>query len=103
MLAFRATTMSIRFRWDPNKDATNLAKHRVSFDEARTVFADPLARIFPDEDHSSAEQREFIVGHSRHGRLLFVFFTERPDGVRIFSARPATRQERRDHEENTKP
>lgn len=95
--------MSIRFRWDPKKDAANLAKHRVGFDEARTVFADPLARVFPDDDHSATEQREIIVGHSRRKRLLLVFFTERPDGVRIFSARVATRQERENHEENTKP
>jgi len=95
--------MSIRFRWDPRKDAANLAKHRVGFDEARSAFADPLARIFPDEDHSATEYREILVGHSQRGRLLLVFFTERPDGVRIFSARVATRQERKHHEENTKP
>lgn len=100
VLACRGTTMSIRFRWDPAKDATNIAKHRVGFDEACTVFADPLARIFPDDDHSKSEAREIIVGHCRRGRLLLVFFTERPDGVRIFSARLSTRQERRDHEEN---
>jgi len=53
--------MSLRFEWDPEKAAANLAKHGVSFEEALTVFSDPLARIFDDEDHSSEEEREIII------------------------------------------
>ncbi len=74
---------------------------RLSFDEASTVFADPLAKLFYDADHSTDETREIIVGHSILSRLLLVSFTERGrDLVRIISARLATRKERRDYEEN---
>ena len=72
----------------------------MSFDEARTVFVDPLARIFDDQDHSMDEEREIIIGHSVARRLLVVCFSAREDTVRIFSARKATKQERRDYEEN---
>jgi uncharacterized DUF497 family protein len=90
----------MRFEWDPVKAASNLKKHRVSFDEATTVFRDPLARIVDDPDHSHDEGREIAIGHSMLNRLLFVFFTEREVGtVRIFSARVATRSERKDYEE----
>ena len=90
----------MRFEWDPVKAASNLGKHKVSFDEAVTVFRDPLARIVDDPDHSRKERREIAIGHSLLNRLLFVFFTERPVGtVRIFSARPATRRERKEYEE----
>jgi uncharacterized protein len=92
--------LSIAFEWSPAKAASNLAKHEVAFEEAMTVFADPLARIFDDPDHSAAESREIIVGHSADQRLLMVSFTTRRDSVRIFSARRVTRRERRDYEEN---
>ena len=72
----------------------------MSFDEALTVFADPAARIFDDEDHSADEQREIMIGHSARLRLLMVCFSAREDTVRIFSARRATKRERRDYEEN---
>ena len=91
--------MSLRFEWDPNKAEANLAKHEISFEEAMTVFADPLARIFPDEEHSVDELREIIIGHSGH-QLILVNFTSIDDRVRIFSARKATRRERKDYEEN---
>jgi len=91
--------MSLVFRWDPSKASSNLAKHGISFEEAATVFGDPLARIFDDPDHSLKEQREIMVGHSSDQRLLVVCFTERRGFVRVFSARPATRRERRDYEE----
>ena len=95
--------MSLRFEWTREKAASNLRKHRVSFDEGSTVFHDPLGRIFDDEDHSEEESREIIIGHSIVGRLLVISFTERPLGViRIISARPATRKERADYEENRK-
>jgi uncharacterized DUF497 family protein len=90
----------MRFEWDPRKAASNIRKHRVSFDEALTVFNDLLARIHDDTEHSIAEHREIIIGHSVLGRLVMVFFTERADEVvRIFSARFATRKEREDYEE----
>jgi uncharacterized protein len=93
--------MALKFEWAPEKPASNLTKHKVGFDEASTVFADPLAKLFYDSDHSTEETREIIVGHSILGRLLLVSFTERDRHlVRIMSARAATRKERRDYEEN---
>jgi uncharacterized protein len=92
----------VKFEWDPRKAATNLAKHGVAFTEALTVFADPLARIFDDEEHSSIqEKREIIVGHSSRGRPLLVCFTERREEVvRIFAEWKATKKERSDYEED---
>ncbi|MGD0044229.1 MAG: BrnT family toxin [Isosphaeraceae bacterium] len=93
--------MALKFEWDQEKAGSNLSKHKVSFDEASTVFADPLAKIFFDQDHWTEETREIIVGHSILGRLLLVSFTERGrDLVRIISARAATRKERKSYEEN---
>jgi uncharacterized protein len=94
--------MSLKFEWDPRKAALNPSKHGVSFQEALTAFADPLARIFDDEDHSVEEQREIIIGHSAKERLLIVCFTAQGESVRIFSARKATRRERIEYEENVK-
>ena len=94
--------MSTQFEWDDRKAASNRTKHSVSFEEATTVFDNPLAVIFDDKAHSGDEQRELIIGHSTDGRLLIVAFTERIEGVvRIISARGATKRERRDYEENT--
>lgn len=92
--------MSLEFEWDEHKAATNHKKHRVTFGEAATVFADPLAAIFDDEAHSAEERREIIVGHSADQRLLLVSFTERAGVIRIISARRATKREREDYEEN---
>ena len=72
----------------------------MSFDEALTVFADPLAMIFDDEDHSIDEQREIIIGHSVRLRLLVVCFSPREATVRILSARSATKREREAYEES---
>jgi len=90
------------FEWDPAKAVANLAKHGVTFEEALTVFMDPMARIHRDPDHSGAERREIIVGHSIHQRLLLVSFIERGEKVRLISARVATKRERRDYEEKDK-
>jgi uncharacterized protein len=91
----------LRFEWDGIKAVSNLRKHRVSFDEASTVFRDPQARIFDDEFHSAEEHREVIIGHSIVNRLVLVYFTEKPGGaVRLISARLATRNERKEYEEN---
>ena len=94
--------MNARFIWDEEKAAGNLLKHGVSFEEAQTVFSNPLAVIFDDEAHSTVERREIIIGHSANNRLILACFTEREDNVRIISARCATPKERRDYEEDTR-
>lgn len=66
------------------------------------MFKDPLGRVFDDEDHSVEERREIIIGHSANGRLLVVCFAAKEESVRLFSARKATKQERKDYEENVK-
>jgi uncharacterized DUF497 family protein len=96
--------MPVTFEWDSNKAASNQRKHGVTFEEASTVFGDPLAVIFDDEEHSADEPREIIIGHSSRQRLLLVSFTERgADLIRIISARKANKRERRDYEEGTQP
>jgi uncharacterized protein len=90
----------MEFEWDETKAATNLKKHGVTFEEAKTVFDNALALIFDDEAHSIDEEREIIIGHSQSNRLLLVCFTERPNAIRIISARLATRREREDYEQN---
>ncbi len=90
----------MKFEWDGDKNKSNERKHSVSFEEATTVFADPLALVFDDEWHSSKEDREIIIGHSANQRLLIVSFTERNGIVRLISAREATNKERKDYEKN---
>jgi hypothetical protein len=90
----------VKFSWDPKKAQSNLRKHGVSFEEALTVFLDPLARIHDDPDHSVGEWREIIVGTSAAGRLILVSFTERGDTVRLINAREPDRTERYDYEES---
>jgi uncharacterized DUF497 family protein len=92
--------MPLVFEWDAAKAVANVRKHGVTFEEAATVFADPLAKIFPDLDHSTSEERELVIGHSSQARLLVVSFTERRTAIRLISARPATRHERKDYEES---
>ena len=89
----------MEFEWDPRKAAGNLAKHRVSFEEAATVFGDPLGKIVADPRHSAAEDRWVLLGLSKRRRLLAVMYTERAEAIRIISARQATRPEKRDYEE----
>jgi hypothetical protein len=93
--------MTPEFEWDAKKAEENPRKHGVSFEEALTVFADPLANIFDDPDHSGNDRRELIIGHSANQRLLIVSFTEREPRTRIIGAREATAHERRDYEQNT--
>lgn len=78
--------------------ARNLAKHKVSFEEAATVFGDPLSDTFDDPDHSAEERRFLIVGHSEKGKLLFVSHTDDCETTRIISAREPTRRERESYE-----
>lgn len=90
-----------RFEWHSQKAANNLKKHSISFDEASTVFRDPLALIFDDQEHSENDAREIIIGHSIAGRLILCVFAENEPGIiRIISARQATNRERADYEEN---
>ncbi len=86
------------FQWDPEKARRNLRKHGVSFDEAATLFYDPLSATFDDPDHSEGEQRHITVGFSSQDRLLVVAHTESGETVRIISARLATAHERKRHE-----
>ena len=86
------------WEWDDEKAAGNLEKHGVSFEEAMTVFDDPLYVDFYDPDHSAEEHRYVIVGTSRTGRLLIVSYTERREAVRLISAREVTPAERSAYE-----
>ena len=87
------------FEWDAEKARRNLRRHSVSFQEAASVFLDPLAMTYPDPDHSNAEDREITIGYSANQRLLFVSHARRRNRIRIISARKATRRERKQHEE----
>jgi hypothetical protein len=84
----------LKFEWDETKARSNLAKHGVSFEEAASVFGDPLALTFVDPDHSLGEKRWLTFGVSSSDRLLVVAHAERGRSIRIISARKATRQER---------
>jgi uncharacterized DUF497 family protein len=89
----------LRYEWDRSKAAQNLAKHGVSFEEAATVFRDPLSQTGRDPDHSMDEERFIVFGTSVRGRLLVVAHVERGDTIRIISARPASLGERQIYEE----
>ena len=90
----------MRFAWNEKKAASNLVKHGVSFEEASTVFGDPLSNAFPDTDHSVEEQRFVIIGSSQQGRILVVAHTDDGELVRVISAREATHGERKSYEES---
>lgn len=89
----------MEFEDDPAKAARNLKKHKVSFEEAASVFGDPMAYTFADPDHSIGEERWLMFGLSRMGRVLAVIYTHRRERYRIISARLATRHERKIYEE----
>ena len=89
----------MEFDSDPNKAANNLKKHKVSFEEAASVFGDPMAYTFADPDHSFGEERWLMFGLSRVARVLAVVFTHRRGKYRIISARLAKRHERKTYEE----
>jgi uncharacterized DUF497 family protein len=91
--------MEFIFEWDARKARTNLEKHKVSFDEAQTIFIDPLLVTFPDEFHSETEERFISIGISTRERVLLVVHTEREEIreliiIRIISCRKATKSER---------
>jgi len=89
----------MEFEVDPEKAARNLKKHKVSFEEAASVFGDPMAYTFSDPDHSVGEERWLMFGQSRMERILAIIFTHRRGKYRIISARLATRNERKTYEE----
>ena len=89
----------MQFEWDKSKAARNLSKHGISFEEAATVFGDPLSDTFDDPDHSTEERRFIIIGSSEKGRMLIVLHTDDGEVVRLISAREPTRGEREFYEE----
>ena len=91
----------MEFEWAPAKAAANLRKHKVSFDEAVTVFADFLSITAPDPDHSREELRYITLGRSSQQRLIMVAHADRRGTIRIISARRLTRSERRAYEETS--
>ena len=96
--------MELVFEWDAKKAKANLKKHKVSFEEAKTIFNDPLLITFPDEEHSEAEERFISIGMSASDRVLLAVHTEREETedlliIRIISCRKATPSERRVYEE----
>jgi len=88
----------MQFTWDPAKVEENFLAHGVAFQEATTVFGDPLAGTIPDPDHSVGEERLISIGQSSAGQLLVVCHVEEGDTIRIISARRATSHERKDYE-----
>jgi len=90
----------LKFEWDPQKAEANLAKHGVSFEEAASVFGDPLGRI-ADSRHSVEKERFALLGFSRQRRFVAVMFTERAEAIRLISARRAIRREWREYEEGS--
>jgi uncharacterized DUF497 family protein len=90
--------MPLTFEWDSRKARSNLAKLGVGFQEASTIFGDPLSLTIPDPEHSLSEERYITVGRAFSGKLLVVVHTERGDNIRIISARRASRRERKFYE-----
>jgi uncharacterized DUF497 family protein len=90
----------MRFAWDDKKAASNLVKHAISFEEATTVFDDPLSDTFPDPDHSLEEDRFIIIGSAESGKILVVAHTDDGELVSIITAREATHGERKSYEDS---
>lgn len=89
----------IKIIWDENKNVLNKKNHKIAFEEAATIFDDPLALIVPDDEHSIEEQRFHIIGESSWGKILVISYHERGDTIRIISARQPTRREQKSYEE----
>lgn len=92
----------MELEWDPSKAKINVRKHGVTFEEAATVFDDPLATYYEDPDHSITERRYLTIGTSAKGRLIHIAFADRAGRIRIIQARRLTRNERRQYEEETR-
>ena len=88
----------MKFEWNERKDQANQRKHGVSFQEATTVFGDPLAATVPDPEHSHGEPRYVTMGYSTSNRLVVVCHTEEGENFRIISAREANPHERKTYE-----
>ena len=88
------------YEWNDKKAKANLRKHGVSFEEAATVFLDPLALTFPDPHHSSEEEREITIGNSTRDHVVVVSHCQRGKRIRIIGARKATRGERKQYEKD---
>ncbi len=91
--------MSLTFEWDQNKSEKNKRKHGFAFEEAKTVFNDPLAITIDDPDHSYDEYHYIEIGFSSKGEVLVVWYTERNENIRIIGCRKATRSERKKYED----
>ena len=91
--------MELTFEWDEEKELSNRKKHGVSFEEAKTVFNDPLSITIADVQHSDDEDRYLDIGLSARGRLIVVSYTERGSNIRVISCRKATKFERRTYEQ----
>ena len=89
----------ITFEWDERKARSNLAKHRISFENAATVFSDPNAITIYDDSHSTGEHRYATIGHTVYGNIVVVAHTDRNNRIRIISARKASAKERKEYEE----
>ena len=92
--------MKLTFEWDETKATGNLRKHKVAFDEGKSIFGDPFLLSFPDMDDSQIEERYVNIGVSAKGRILVLIHTERQGKIRIISCRKATARERRDYEKD---
>lgn len=88
------------YEWDPDKAKQNRRKHRITFEEAATVFLDPQAVTYPDPYHSDKETREITIGHAATDKVVFLSHTQRGERIRIISARKATKKERKQYEES---
>ncbi len=90
----------LKFEWDNEKAGQNEQKHEVTFEEAATVFGDPLSLTIPDASHSLDEERFVTLGLSSNERLIVVIHLDMGDeAIRLISARPATRKERKSYEQ----
>lgn len=99
-------SIDYHFEWNPDKAQSNITKHKVSFEEASTVFLDPLALSIPDEEQPDNDERWVTLGHSTGDKTLLVVHTYRDDTnnsvtIRIISARKATKHEQRQYEATT--
>ncbi|CAN5541076.1 BrnT family toxin [soil metagenome] len=90
------------FEWDQDKAESNFKKHKIAFEEAESVFCDPLSLTIPDPEHSVDEFRFVDIGISKNNRLLIIAYTEREDRIRIITARKATKTERQKYEEKNR-
>jgi uncharacterized DUF497 family protein len=93
--------MSLLFEWDKRKALANRKKHGITFEEASTVFSDPLSLTIPDPVHSSGEDRYISIGTSAESKLIVIVHTDRQNMIRIISARKATGNEKRQYEEGS--